>query len=119
MTVARSTELSVRDRIAGIHAQQLRGTTTPLEAAQWLATLGALVGNVLTEIREAEADYNAVYAKCLDEEGKANRAKIRAEMTPEYGRAREARDLYKQVEHQIATLKYLLRAHEAERRLAG
>lgn len=110
---------SIRERIAAIHAQQLRGQTTPSEAAQWLATLGALVGNVLQEIREAEADYNQVYVKHLDTEGKANRAKIRAELTDEYKRLRQARDLLKQVEHQMATLKYLLRACESEMRLSG
>lgn len=109
--------LSIRDRIAAIHQQQLQGATTPMEAAQWLATLGALVGNVLVEIREAEAAYTIVYAKHLDAEGKANRAKIRAEMSPEYQRVRAARDLLKQVEHQMATLKYLVKAHETELRL--
>lgn len=109
--------MTVRERIASIHAQQLRGGSTPIQAADWLAVLGALVGNVLTEIREAEADYNAVYASWLDKEEKANRAKIRAEQTVEYRRVREARDLMKQVEHQIATLKYLLRAHESELKL--
>lgn len=111
--------MTVRDRIAAIHAQQLRGDTTPTQAAQWLATLGALVGNVLQEIREAEADYNQVYVTHLDKEGKANRAKIRAELTPEYQRLRVARDLFKQVEHQMSTLKYLLKAHETEARVTG
>lgn len=111
--------MTVRDRIASIHSQQLRGQTTPTEAAQWLATLGALVGNVLQEIREAEADYNLVYVRHLDTEGKANRAKIRAELTEEYQRLRVARDLFKQVEHQMSTLKYLLKAHDTERRLPG
>jgi hypothetical protein len=110
--------MTVRDRIASIHQQQLRGQTTPTEAAQWLATLGALVGNVLVEIREAEADFTAIYAKCLDEEGKANRAKIRAEMTPQWSRLREAKDTLKLVESMSASLKYLLKAHESEARLA-
>lgn len=106
--------MTTRDRIAAIHRQQLKGATTPIEASQWLATLGALIGNVLVEIREAEADYSVVYVTHLDAEGKANRAKIRAEQTKEYKRVREARDLLKQVEHQIATLKYLVKAHETE-----
>ena len=109
--------MTVRDRIAAIHQQQLKGATQPLEAAQWLATLGALVGNVLEEIRDAEATYNAVYAKYLDTEQKANRAKIRAELTPEYQRLREARDTLKLVESMTGSLKYLLRAHESEMRL--
>ena len=112
-------EGSIRERIAAIHAQQLRGQTTPSEAAQWLATLGALVGNVLQEIREAEADFNVVYVQQLDTEGKANRAKIRAELTDEYKRLREARDTLKLVESMTASLKYLLKAHESEMRLSG
>lgn len=111
--------MTVRDRIAAIHAQQLRGASTPTEAAQWLATLGALVGNVLQEIRESEVAYNQVYVRALDTEGKANRAKIRAELSDEYQRLRVARDLLKQVEHQMATLKYLLKAHEVEARAVG
>jgi hypothetical protein len=109
--------VTVRERIAAIHQQQLRGATTPMEAAQWLATLGALVGNVLQEIREAEADYNTIYAGFLDSEQKANRAKVRAESTPEYWRLREARDTLKVVESMSASLKYVLKAHEAEMRL--
>jgi hypothetical protein len=111
--------VTVRDRIAAIHAQQLRGGTTPIQAAEWLSTLGALVGNVLTEIREAEADYNGVYVGWLEKVEKANRAKIYAERTPEYMRLREGRDLLKQVEHQMATLKYLLKAHEVEAKGSG
>ncbi len=110
-------EPSVRQRLAVIHDGQLRGDATPIEAAQWLATLGALIGNVLQEIREAEAAYARVYSDCLDREEKANRAKIRAELTPEFARCREARDTLKQVEQQIGTLKYLLRAMESEERL--
>ena len=110
-------EVTVRERISAIHQQQLKGQTTPSEAAQWLATLGALVGNVLDEIRKAEADYNVVYVGWLDKETKANRAKIRAEMTPEWARLREARDTLKAVESMAASLKYVLKAHETEQRL--
>jgi hypothetical protein len=107
-------ERTVRERIADIHDAQLRGGKTPIEAAEWLVTLGALTGNVLQEIREAEADYTAVYAGFLDTEQKANRAKIRAEMTPEYQRLREAKDTLTLVDTMIGTLKYLLRAHETD-----
>ena len=107
-------ERTVRERIADIHAAQLRGGQTPMQAAEWLNTLGALTGNVLQEIREAEAEYTVVYSGFLDTEQKANRAKIRAEMTPQYQRLREARDTFKLVEIMIGTLKYLLREYEAD-----
>lgn len=109
--------MTVRERIAAIHAQQLKGETTPVQAAQWLATLSALVGNVLTEIREAEADYNGVYVGFLDSEGKANRAKIRAELSPEYRRLKEAKDTLTLVESMCSGLRYLVKAHETEARL--
>lgn len=110
---------SIRERIASIHADQLKGETTPIQAAQWLATLGALVGNVLAEIREREADYRLVYVQHLDKEGKANRAKIRAELTPEFQKLREAKDTLTLVESMTASLKYLLRAHESEMRIGS
>lgn len=96
---------TVRDRIAAIHAGQLRGDVTPIQAAQWQATLGALVGNVLEEIRDAEAAYHVVYAQLLDSEGKANRATIRAQMTPEWKRLREAKDTLKLVESMTSGLR--------------
>ena len=97
--------MTVRERIASINAAQLRGETTPIQAAQWQSTLGALIGNVLSEIREAEADYHVVYAGFLDAEGKANRATIRAQMTPEWKRLREAKDTLKLVESMTAGLR--------------
>lgn len=98
-------EPTVRERIAVIHAGQLKGDTTPIQAAQWQATLGALVGNVLGEIREAEADYHLVYARLFDSEGKANRATIRAQITPEWKRLREAKDTLKLIESMTAGLR--------------
>jgi hypothetical protein len=110
-------EPSVRERIAAIHAQQLSGDTSPIQAAQWQATLGALIGNVLAEIREAEGDYHVVYARLLDSEGKANRATIRAQMTPEWKRWREAKDTLKLVESMATGLRALTFAHRTEERL--
>ena len=44
------------------------------------------------EIRAADAAYASVLLVCLDSEERANRAKIRAEITPEFQRRQEARD---------------------------
>lgn len=87
-------------------------------AAALLMQLSALVGNCLDEIREADQQYGIVLMACLDAEEKANRAKIRAEITPEYQRKREARDTKALVEELIASLKYFLRSKEEERRLS-
>lgn len=109
--------MSIRERIAAIHAQQLAGDVTPIQAAQWQATLGALVGNVLAEIRQAEADYHVVFAGLLDREGKANRATIHAQMTDEWKRLREAKDTLKLVESMTSGLRALTFAHRTEERL--
>ena len=47
----------------------------------------------------------------------ANRAKIRAEITPEYARKREARDTKELVVELVRSLKYFLRCKEDEVRL--
>ena len=109
--------MTVRERIAQIHAQQLKGETTPVQAAQWQATLGALVGNVLQEIREAEGNYHVVYAQLLDAEGKANRATIRAQMTPEWKRLRESKDTLKLVESMVSGLRAIQFASRTEEKL--
>ena len=109
--------MTVRERIAVINAAQLKGDTTPIQAAQWQATLGALVGSVLSEIREAEADYHVVFAQLLDSEGKANRATIRAQMTPEWKRLRESKDTLKLVESMISGLRAIQFATRTEEKL--
>lgn len=109
--------MTVRERIAQIHAGQLNGDVTPQQAAQWQSVLGALAGNVLSEIRDAEADYHVVYAGLLDAEGKANRATIRAQMTPEWKRLREAKDTLKLVESMTAGLRAIQFAERTVERL--
>ena len=48
----------------------------------------------------------------------ANRAKIRAETTPEFARKQEARDTKELVQEMVRALKYYLRSLEEEMRLA-
>jgi hypothetical protein len=62
----------------------------PTRAAEVLSKLTALMGNVLEEIRDAEMLYNRVLLAHLDSDEAANRAKIRAQVTPEYTRANDA-----------------------------
>ena len=60
----------------------------------------------------------AVLLGYLDAEAKANRAKIRAETSPEYQRKREARDTKELVQELVRSLKYFLRSKEEEMRLS-
>lgn len=86
----------------------------PDRAAELLNQLAALIGNVLDEIREADLAYAEVLLKCLDSDEAANRAKIRAETTPEYQRKRAARDLKELSTELIRSLKYFLKSKQDE-----
>ena len=106
--LVKSIQLEIRDG----------GELLPERAAQLLTHLTALLGNVNDEIRQADMEYAVVLLKCLEGEEAANRAKIRAEISPEYQRKREARDTKELTQEMIRSLKYLLRAAEEEMRLS-
>ena len=64
----------------------------PDRAAALLMKLTSLLGNCADEIREADSEYAVTLLHFLDTEQKANRARIRAEISLEYRRKQEARD---------------------------
>lgn len=91
----------------------------PERAAELLMKLTALMGNCADEIREADSEYAITLMHCLDTEAKANRAKIRAEISPEYRRKQEARDTKDLVIEMSRSLKYFLRAKSDELHMSG
>lgn len=108
---------TVRDLIHGIQAEVRLGSLLPARAAELLGMLTALLGNVNDEIMEADADFAAELLRCMDSEGKANRARIVAETTPAFRRRTVARNTKELVTEMIGSLKYIQRAAEAEMRL--
>lgn len=90
----------------------------PDRAAELLMRLTALMGNCADEIREADAEYGVTLLHFLDSEKKANRARIRAEISPEYRRKQEARDTKELVVELSRSLKYFIRCKEDEYRAA-
>jgi hypothetical protein len=98
---------------------EVRDTTDlqPDRAAELLNKLTALIGNLNDEIREADAKFAEVLLKYLDSDEAANRAKIRAETSPEFMRKREARDTKELAIELARSLKYFLRSKEEEMRL--
>lgn len=112
-------ERSVRGLIAQAQTELRETDVSPERARELLAHLSALMGNCNDEIRKADAAYAAHLLSCLDSDEAANRAKIRAETSPEFQRKREARDAKELVVEMIRSLKYLLRSVEEEMRLAG
>jgi hypothetical protein len=109
-------ERTVRGMVEDIQAEVRAGNLLPNRAADLLGMLTALLGNVNEEILVADADFAAELLRCMDSEGKANRARIVAETTPAYRRRQIARNTKELVTEMIASLKYIQRAAEAEMR---
>lgn len=107
--------LTVRE-IVKSYQQEIHKTADllPDRAAELLMKLSALMGNVLDEIREADSEYAVTLLHYLDSEAKANRARIRAEISPEFRRKQEARDTEKLVTELTRSLKYYLKAKQDE-----
>lgn len=86
----------------------------PQRAAEILAELSSLLGNCLDEIREADREYAIVLLQNLEAETKANRAKIRAEISKEFQRKQEARNTKELCVEMIRSLKFFLKSKEEE-----
>lgn len=109
--------MSVRDLIEEMRRELRDEDVAPQRLAEILQRLSALLGNVLQEIRESEAELNSVILKLLDADEAANRAMIRAKVTPEYARAREAKDTNTVLLEMIRSVKTILKAQTEEMRL--
>lgn len=109
--------MSVREMVKAIQQEMLATDVQASRAAELLAKTTALLGNCLAEIREADAQYAQVLLGHLNADGPANRARIRAETTPEYQRKREARDTKELVTEMSRSLKYIIRAAADEMQL--
>lgn len=84
---------TIRDMVRAIRAEvRDSADLQPDRAAVLLIKLTALYGNTLDEVRVADMAYNAVLLDALNGDEAASRAKIRAQVSPEYARAREAKD---------------------------
>lgn len=110
--------MSIRERIKAIQKQLRDGALTPDLARESLVTLTALLGNVNDELRTADAAYKLVLLDCMRTEAKANRARIVAETTPAYSRAREAKDTAGLVTEMIRSCRAYLRSLDEEMRLS-
>ena len=108
---------NVRSLVKSAQREIAAGQLEPQQAADLLMKLTALLGNINDEIREADAAYATVLLRHLDGEEAVNRAKIRAEISPEYLRRKEARDTKELTQEMIRALKYYMRSVEEELRL--
>jgi hypothetical protein len=114
-----ATTLTVRELVKTYQREiQQADDLLPDRAADLLMRLTALIGNCADEIREADAEYSVTLLHWLDTEKKANRAKIRAEISPEYRRRQEARDTKELIVELSRSLKYFLKAKSDEQQLS-
>lgn len=110
--------MTVRDMVHQMQREIRDTDLQPERAAILLGKLTALMGNCNDEIREADQEYALCLLGHLEQEEKANRAKIRAEISQEYQRKREARDTKELVVELVRSLKYFLKSQAEEMRLS-
>lgn len=110
--------MTVRERVRAIQKELRDGAITPDMARESLVTLTALLGNVNDEQRLADAEYKLVLLECLQSESKANRARILAETSTQYQRAREAKDTRELVIEMTRSCRAYLRSLDEEMRLS-
>lgn len=106
--------MTIREIIAKHQTEVSKGNMSPDRAAEILVELSALIGNILDEIQRREVAYNKLLLLSLEEEKSANKARIKAEVSEEYGNLRTAKNTYEVTKEMIRALKYLLRAKEEE-----
>lgn len=110
--------MNIRERLKAIERQLLPGDVPPSVARQSLMTLTALLGPVLTEVRESERLYRHVLAAQMVGAKSKAAAEIQAQTTDEYQRYRVADDARDLVEQMIITCRGYLRSVDEEMRLA-
>lgn len=110
--------MTLYERISGIQAQLADGALTPDLARESLVKLTALLGNVNDLLRRTDHEYKLVLLGCMAGGEPANRARIRAEVSEQYQKAREAKDTASLVVEMIRSLKQYMRSLDEEARLA-
>lgn len=107
---------TITEMVKEYQSEIANGNLSPVRGAEILTVLSALSGNINDEIIKRDYEYNLVLLEYLDSEQKANRAKIKAETTPEYISKKQAYNLKELNTEMIRGLKYLLKAYEDEYR---
>jgi hypothetical protein len=110
--------LSIRDRIRLLQAQAITGAITPQQVRENLMLLTGLFGSVLDEHREADAAYMRVVIRYIELGDPVNKAELRASISPEYARAREAKDTERLVLEILRGCKRYLESLDTEMRLS-
>ena len=118
MTTSHSEPVTVRDHVKAIQTELRSCVDIPGDrASEMLNQATSLLGNCLEELRHADVAYKQILLHCLRTAEKANRAKIEAETSPQYGRWQEARDIKDLTVEMNRSLKVFLKSKMEEMRL--
>jgi phage-related protein len=103
--------------VAAMQTEMRLSSLEPARVSELLGKATALIGNCADEMRDADVHYNIVLLRYLDADEAANRARIRAETSPEYQRKRQAKDTKELVVEMVRSLKEISRAKREEMQL--
>lgn len=106
--------MTLREQLKSYQNEIMAGDLLPERASVILTEISALYGNILDRIKDTEMIYNKVLLGFLDEEKKANRAKIKAEISKEYQDLKDANNTEKVAIQMIRSLSKFLKAKENE-----
>lgn len=108
---------TIRSLVRDIQVEVRDTELLPDRAADIVARLSGLYGNVIDEVRKTELLFNAVVRAYVNEGHPVNKAETLAKTTPEYERWREAKDTEKLTTQMSSSLKAMLRMKQEEMRL--
>ncbi len=110
--------MTIREQVLTVQKQLGNSAVTPDTVRMGLMTLTSLLWHVQKEQREADHEYKLVLLGCLQGDEAANRARIRAEVTPQHQRAQEAKHIGEFVIETIRSCKVYLKSLDEELRLS-
>jgi hypothetical protein len=101
-----------------MQAAMLDGNVTPAYMRSALIELTGLAGSIADEQRKADQEYSFVLGQELHQHKTVAAARIVAETTSAFWRAREAKDIAEQVERMEMNCRHYLTSLNEEMRLA-
>ena len=111
--------MSIREQIKVIQQEIGQGDIPPTRAVEMLNQLSALLGNINDQIILCDNSYAKRLLLEYEESEKANRAKIKAEISDEYRDKMVARATKELTVELIRSLKYFIRSLETVYREGG
>jgi hypothetical protein len=111
--------MTIREMIIEYQNEITNTELFPDRAAEILVKLSSLLGNITDEITRTEMTFNRLLNSLLDSEPKANRAKIKAECSPEYEVWLNAKNTFIVANELIKSLKYFIRLKTEDYKHSG